>query len=167
MLGSLWASLLYSQTLTFEGLWNGGGQGVYTDGNEHFCFLPIDGSTGTFFITSTYTDDTVGALNSCLYLVEDSVIGEQCAHFNFISFENLNNIMYKIIIAPETYHENSQYTLMATFNGEFGRCPDYTQSALLGINIEQFNFLLGLAGLFTALGFFGSISYVILTLGNF
>lgn len=159
---SFLASLLYSETLSIEGVWNGGGKEIYTYGNETYCFKPTQDSSATFFLETKSKP-----LESCIYLATDQVIGSICDQDPTLNLSSLSNITYKIVLAPEESVSKEQYIINANYDGLFGRCSDYYQSGYLGMSIEHVNFLLGLAGLFSAVILYGSITYVILTLGNF
>jgi len=162
LVGSLVASLLYSETLTVEGIWNGGGTEVYIQGNEHYCFKPTDGSSAIFKLNAKKRN-----LDSCIYLTLGAVVASTCGNDPTLEVQSLSEELYKIIVAPVKSAKNVKYILDVSYNGQFGRCSDYYQAGYLGMSKEQINFILALSGLFTALGFFGSITYVILTLGNF
>ncbi|UCM99202.1 hypothetical protein LCX93_06560 [Sulfurimonas sp. SWIR-19] len=154
------SNLLYSKTITIDGVWNGGGKEVYTEGNEQYCLL----NTGTQVELSLTTRRRI---YSTIYLTQGQVVASGRWRNPYLKVENLNKKLYKVVLAPDNPQNNSKYTLEVTYTGTFGRCTDYYQAGFLGMSIEQVNFILGLAGLFTALLFFGSITYVILTLGNF
>lgn len=154
------STLLYSKTLTIQGVWNGGGKEVYTKGNEQYCLK----STGTV-VTLDVT--TATPIYSTIYLTQGSIVAQGRWINPHLKVSNLNSKLYKIILAPDTAQTNTSYTLSLTFTGTFGRCSDYYEAGYLGMSIEQLNFMLALSGLFTAISFFGAITYVILTLGNF
>jgi len=158
------SSLLYSKYLNIQGVWNGGGREIYTKGNQQYCLKTTAGSS----IRLKLTNNTVTPIYSTIYLTQGSIVGQARWINPYISVNNLNSKLYKIVIAPDTPQFNVDYNLTAYYySGTFGRCTDYYQSGYLGMSIEQVNFILALSGLFTAIGFFGSITYVILTLGNF
>lgn len=155
-------TLLYSETQTLDGVWYGGGQEIYTTGNEHYCLKPADGSTASFTLTN---DDR--RFKSCIYIALGAELGGKCRNDPTLEIENLGSHMYKIIVAPEEPADGNTYTLEAEYEGTFGRCPDYYQSNFLGMRIEDINFLLGIIGIVTALSLFASVIYTVLTLGNF
>ena len=154
------STLLYSKTLTIQGVWNGGGKEVYTKGNEQYCLK----STGTVVKLNL---STATPIYSTIYLTQGSVVASGRWINPYLKVRRLNSKLYKIVLAPDTPQTNEAYTLTATFRGTFGRCSDYYEAGYLGMSIEQVNFILALSGLFTAISFFGAITYVILTLGNF
>ncbi len=162
IVGSLLASsLLYSNSLTIKGVWNGGGREVYTAGNEQYCFKADDNSTIELQLT------TKKDIYSTIYLTYGNVIASGRWKNPYLKVQDLDSKMYKVILAPDNKQKNSKYTLEVTYNGVFGRCTDYYQAGFLGMSIEDTNAILALSGVLTALLFFGSITYVILTLGNF
>ena len=154
------STLLYSKTLTIQGVWNGGGKEVYTKGNEQYC-LKSTGSVVKFNLKTTRP------IYSTIYLTQGSIVAKGRWINPYLNVKNLNSKLYKIVLAPDTPQTNSTYSLTATFKGKFGRCSDYYEAGYLGMSIEEVNFILALSGLFTAIGFFGAITYVIITLGNF
>ncbi len=154
------STLLYSKTLTIQGVWNGGGKEVYTKGNEQYC-LKSTGSVVKFNLKTTRP------IYSTIYLTQGSIVAKGRWINPYLKVKNLNSKLYKIVLAPDTPQTNSTYSLTATFKGKFGRCSDYYEAGYLGMSIEEVNFILALSGLFTAIGFFGAITYVIITLGNF
>jgi len=154
------STLLYSKTLTIQGVWNGGGKEVYTKGNEQYCLK----STGTVV---TLNLSTATPIYSTIYLTQGSIVAQGRWINPYLKVKRLNSRLYKIVLAPDTAQVNEAYTLDVKFKGTFGRCSDYYQAGYLGMSIEEVNFILALSGLFTAIGFFSAITYVILTLGNF
>jgi len=157
---SLLASpLLYSKTLTIQGVWNGGGREVYTQGNEQYC-LKSTGNSIVLQVSNT-------PIYSTIYLTQLGVVAQGRWINPYLGVSPLNSKLYKVVLAPDTAQVNTAYTLTAQYTGTFGRCTDYYEAGFMGMSIEQVNFILALSGLFTALGFFGSITYIILTLGNF
>jgi hypothetical protein len=162
IVGSLIASsLLYSNSLTIQGVWNGGGKDVYTKGNAQYCFKADDNSTIELQLNTTKN------IYSTIYVTYGNVIASGRWINPYLKVQNLSPKMYKVILAPDTAQVNSDFTLDVTYSGVFGKCSDYYQAGFLGMTIEDTNMILALSGVFTALLFFGSITYVILTLGNF
>ncbi len=155
------SSLLYSNSLTLKGIWNGGGREVYTAGNEQYCFKADANSTIELQLT------TKRNIYSTIYLTYGNVLASGRWKDPYLKVENLENKMYKVILAPDKKQTNSKYTLDINYNGVFGRCTDYYQAGFLGMKVEDINAILAFSGVLTALLFFGSITYVILTLGNF
>lgn len=160
--GLLLAPLLYSNSLTLEGVWNGGGKEVYTYGNEKYCLKPNDGSS----VTITNDADS-RFLRSCIYLTYGGVLAEDCGRNPSLTINNLSEKIYNVVLAPEEAETNQAYTLEVTYDGAFGRCAEYYEAGFLGMSIEQLNFLYGLVAAINVSILFGAIIYVILTLGNF
>jgi len=155
------SNLLYSKSLTISGVWNGGGRDVYTKGNAQYCFKAKDSSTVKLDL------NTQQNIYSTIYLTYGNVIASGRWINPYLKVKNLSDKMYKVILAPDTAQTDSNFTLNVTYKGTFGKCADYYQAGFLGMSIEDTNLILALSGVFTALLFFGSITYVILTLGNF
>lgn len=159
------STLLYSKDLSVDGIWNGGGAEVYTQGNQFYCFKPISGSSVDLKLKVSQSGWQT--MQSCIYLTYGGVIASECKNDPTLSVEGLNDKLYKIVLAPEESANGVEYTLDVTYDGEFGRCSDYYQAGYLGMSIEDINFLLGVVGLLVVSALFGSLTYVILTLGNF
>lgn len=157
-------ALLYSQTTTtVSGFWNGGAQEVYSNGNESYCLKPTASSSADLTLNTGGGNN----INSCIYLTYGTVKASQCGKNPTLSVTGLNSKLYKIVLAPETAQSNTAYTLSVTYDGTFDRCPDYYQAGYLGMSKENINFLLGLAGFLTAFLLVGSLTYILVTLGNF
>ena len=158
------STLLYSQDLSTVGFWNGGSEEVYAEGNEHYCFKPDDGSSALFELNVNKS-----YFKSCIYITYGSVVAQSnCEKDPSLNVSNLSNKLYKVIVAPKKKANNVKYRLdVSNFSGAFGRCTDYYEAGYLGMKKEDINLVLALSGMFTAILFFGSITYVILTLGNF
>jgi hypothetical protein len=150
------APLLYSNTLTLQGYFSGGSMEVYSAGSSYYCFLPAASSS------AMWTLDTQE--EACIYLVRGEIVAKSCGVDPVLSVSGLSDTLYKIVLASGT---EEPYTLNVDYSGEFDRCTDYYQAGFLGVTIDQINFVLMLAGMLTAIGFFAAITYVILTLGNF
>ncbi len=160
--GSLLLSpLLYSKNLTVQGVWNGGGKEVYTKGNAQYCIRPNAGSAVTFNLT------TQNAIYSTIYLTYGNVIAQGRWINPYLKVKHLQNKTYKVILAPDTPQVDSNFSLNVKYFGTFGKCADYYQAGFLGMSIQDVNFILSLAGLVTGIVLFGSLTYIILTLGNF
>lgn len=155
-------TLLYSQVQTVDGIWNGGGKDIYTDGNQHYCLKPTAGSTAILKLRN----GDVG-LRSCVYIALGEQLGGKCRNDPRLTVDALGDHMYKIIVAPELSATNVAYSLKVTYEGKFGRCPDYYQANFLGMNIEDVNYLLAMIGVISALTLIASVVYTILTIGNF
>ncbi|MBU1658343.1 hypothetical protein KKG72_04735 [bacterium] len=163
IIGGLLVSSLYSQSQTIDGVWNGGGTEVFAEGNQHYCFRPIKGSS--IFLE---LDADSRRFNSCIYLILGDVKASECGEDPVLEINNLDDKLYKIVLAPQENSDNEAYTLSATsYEGELGRCTDYYQAGYLSMSVEAVNALLAVAGLLTAAALYGSVTYVILTLGNF
>jgi len=163
IVGSLLLSpLLYSKTLIIQGVWNGGGKDVYTKGNVQYCLKPKQGSRVILSISNTPR-----TLYSTIYLTYGNVLAQGRWINPYLKVTNLSNQMYKVVLAPDTAQVNQPFTLTATYNGTFGKCTDYYQAGFLGMREEDINFILALSGVLSAVAFFGTITYVIITLGNF
>jgi len=162
IVGSLIASsLLYSNSLTIKGVWNGGGKDVYTAGNEQYCFKSESNSTIELQL------NTKKKIYSTIYITYGNVIASGRWINPYLKVQNLDSKMYKVILAPDNPQKNTKFTLNINYKGVFGKCADYYQAGFLGMTTTDINAILALSGVLTALLFFGSITYVILTLGNF
>ncbi|MDY0121503.1 MAG: hypothetical protein RBR54_06125 [Sulfurimonas sp.] len=151
------APLLYCNTFEVQGYFNGvSSTEIYAEGSEHYCLKPI-GSTG---VTVELSSDEF----ACIYLAYGNVLASTCDINPSFSVTGLSDNVYKIILASNVEHS---YSLYVTSSGEFDRCTDYYQAGYLGVSIDQINFVLLLAGVLSAIGFYSAITYVILTLGNF
>ena len=160
--GSLIASsLLYSNSLTIKGVWNGGGRDVYTAGNAQYCFRADANSTIEIQL------NTKKKIYSTIYLTYGNIIASGRWINPYLKVQNLDPKMYKVILAPDNPQKNTKFNFDINYKGTFGKCTDYYQAGFLGMSIADTNAILALSGLLTALLFFGSITYVILTLGNF
>jgi len=163
VLSLLAQTLLYSQSqTTVDGVWNGGGEDIYTKGNQHYCLFPDAGSEATFDLKNNDR-----RFRSCVYVALGEQLGGKCKNDPSITVKDLGSHMYKIIVAPEQSANGAEYSLTANFDGKFGRCPDYYQANFLGMKIEDVNFLLGIIGVISALTLISAVVYTILTIGNF
>ena len=159
----LTSALLHSQSLSEVGFWNGGSEEVYAEGNEHYCFAPEDGSSALFELNVNKTN-----FKSCIYITYGSVVAASgCENDPALNVSNLSNKLYKVIVAPKRKSNNVKYRLDVNFNGKFGRCTDYYEAGYLGMREQDVNLVLAISGALTAIIFFGTITYVIITLGNF
>lgn len=165
LLGGLIAPLLLmAESQTIEGYFNDGGEDVYTQGNEHYCIVPVDDTTVKFTL-----DLEEDGLESCVYLTLGSVKESECDVDPILEINNIPGRMYKIVIAPVVPADNKKFTLTAEYEdgGIFGRCTDYYYAGYLNMDISSVNFILASMGLLTAIIFYGVVTYVVVTLGNF
>ncbi len=157
-LTGLYAPLYSQQYAEYRGVWNGGGKEVYTVGNERYCLRADEASDATIALSSSR--------NSCIFITQGNLITHQCGNDPSISLSNLDGL-YNIVVGPTRKRTNLSYKVSADYNGEFDRCGDYYMSGYLGLSVENLNFVMALSGFLSALMFVGSITYVLLSLGNF
>lgn len=151
--------LLYSQQYaSYDGVWNGGGSEVYMQGNERYCLRADSGSDVTIALDSTR--------KSCIFVTQGKLITSQCGNDPSISLSNMDGL-FNIVVGPDRKRTNLSYTVSADYDGEFDRCGDYYMSGYLGLSADNLNLAMALAGVLTGLMFFGSLTYIILSLGNF
>lgn len=151
------APLLYSNTFVVEGYFSGVSTEIYADGNEHYCLQPNNASSSAVIELDSHSD-------ACIYLADGSVLANSCGRDPSLNLNGLSNKIYKVVLASRS---DRKYTVTVSLDGNFDRCTDYYQAGFLGMQIEDINMLLMLAGVLSAIGFYFSITYVILTLGNF
>ena len=151
--------LLYSQQYSaYDGVWNGGGKEVYMQGNERYCLRADTGTDVTIALSSSK--------KSCIFVTQGKLITDICGNNPSLSLSNMDGL-YNVVVSPNRKRTNLSYTVSADYNGEFDRCGDYYMSGYLGLSADNLNLAMSLAGLMTALMFVGSLTYIILTLGNF
>ena len=164
MIGSLIAPLLLqAESQSWSGFFNGGGEEVYTAGNEHYCIVPVNDTSVKFTLDMDGDDD------SCVYLTLGSVKESECGDDPVLELDNVPGRMYKVVVAPKTPSDNIKYTITAEYDdgGVFGRCTDYYYAGYLSMTIEGVNMILAFGGVLIALLFFGALTYIFMTLGNF
>jgi len=105
---------------------------------------------------------------NCLTVYDyTSKLGQDCAYSSYLHLYNLkkDTTYYTIETKLKTSTKQTDYTITAKGdNFEFGYCPSDSLAKSTNTDPKNLSFMLSLAGLFTGLLFFGSITYITLTI---
>jgi len=147
--------LLFCNTITFHGTLT---KGVI----DRYCIKPLADTSFEAYLTSREAN--------CLDFIDSSgTLGEDCGTDSYLYADNVSKgKTYLIVTARLKGSPSSTYNYTLETNSandvQVGLCPGQAFANAAGMSGEQMNFMLALSGLVIALMFFGSITYIILTI---
>lgn len=147
--------LLFCNTISFHSTFK---KGVI----DRYCIKPL---ADTSFEASISSDKT-----NCLAFIDSSgTLGEDCKKNSYLYTDNIpKGLTYFIVTArlknPNTAGTSYDIVLNSGNDMQAGICPGQALANAAGMSGEQLNFMLSLSGLVIAIMFFGSITYIILTI---
>ncbi len=147
--------ILFANSITFSGTFK---KGV----TQRYCIKPSENVAFEARLRS--------AQRNCMQFLDSSgVLGERCGFSTYLYITNINkDKTYFIVTArlKNATQNNVKYRLSVSANGNMqaGVCPSDALAAACGMSGKQMSFMLSLSGLVIASMFFGSITYIILTI---
>ena len=127
---------------------------------DRYCLKPTSDTTLKMGIDSRRIN--------CITVVDSSgQLGQNCAYHSYLEIQNMKkDTTYYIVEAKlKTSTKKTNYSITFVGNNfEVGKCPTEALAKVADIDPKGLSLMLTFAGLFSGLVFFGSITYIILTI---
>jgi len=142
-----------AKTVTIDGTF-------YPPKIDRYCLKPTADTDIKFEIDSRR--------KNCLTVYDyTSKLGEDCDYSSYLHIYNLkkDTTYYTVEARLKSSTRQTDYSITVKGdNFEFGLCPTETLAKSTNIDPKNLSFMLSLAGLFSGIIFFGSITYITLTI---